>query len=162
MKKLLFLLLLPIFVHAQEGVTNFQRANSFAPQCVNVDSVFVTAKVRELGNRDIRFGIKQIAEDFLSEKYCLSPAGESVWVEVYYFGIPKTTIRVVGVERTNQVTQVGVRLYYRKSKYEGIGESDTEIRAVMIEIKEGQMPFEKMTVSNAIKKAIEEAVKQMP
>ena len=149
MKKLLFLLLLiPIFTQAQT--------------CVKVDSVFVTAKVRELGNRDIRFGIKQIAEDFLSEKYCLSPAGESIWVEVYYFGIPKTTLRIVGVEKTNQVTQVGVKLHFKKTKYEGLGESDTEIRAVMIEIKEGQMPFEKMTVSNALKKAIEEAINKMP
>ena len=133
-----------------------------AQTCVKVDSVFVTAKVRELGNRDIRFGIKQIAEDFLSEKYCLSPAGESIWVEVYYFGIPKTTLRIVGVEKTNQVTQVGVKLHFKKTKYEGLGESDTEIRAVMIEIKEGQMPFEKMTVSNALKKAIEEAINKMP
>lgn len=149
MKNLLFIfLLLPIFAQAQE--------------CVKVDSVFVTAKVRELGNRDIRFGIKQITEDYLSEKYCLSPSGESIWVEVYYFGIPKTTIRVIGVEKTNQITQVGVRLHYKKQKYEGIGESDTEIRAVMIEIKEGQMPFEKMTVSNALKKAIAEAITKLP
>jgi hypothetical protein len=143
MKKLLFLLFfLPIFTQAQT--------------CVKVDSVFVTAKVRELGNRDIRFGIRQIAED------CLSPSGESIWVEVYYFGIPKTTLRIVGVEKTNQITQVGVKLHFKQTKYEGIGESDTEIRAVMIEIKEGQMPFEKMTVSNALKKAIAEAITQMP
>ena len=150
MKNLLFFLLLiiPIFTQAQT--------------CVKVDSVFVTAKVRELGNRDIRFGIKQIAEAYLSEKYCLSPKGESVWVEVFYFGIPKTTIRIVGVEKTEQVTQVGVKLHFRNIKYEGIGESETEVRAVMIEIKEGQMPFEKMTVSNALKKAIYEAVTKMP
>jgi len=149
MKKILFLLLsFPLFIQAQD--------------CVKVDSVFVTAKVRELGNRDIRFGIKQIAEDYLSEKYCLSPTGQSVWVEVYYFGIPKTTLRIVGVEKTNQITQVGVRLHYNKQKFEGLGESDTEIRAVMIEIKEGQMPFEKMTVSNALKKAIADAITKMP
>lgn len=149
MKTLLSLFLLfPFFIQAQD--------------CVKVDYVFVTAKVRELGSRDIRFGIKQIAEDYLSEKYCLSPSGESVWVEVFYFGIPKTTLRVVGVEKTNQITQVGVKLHYRKQKYEGLGESDTEIRAVMIEIKEGQMPFEKMTVSNSLKKAIADAINKMP
>lgn len=150
MKKLLFLLLLiPTLGFAQET-------------CVKVDSIFVTAKVRELGNRDIKFGIKQITEDYLSEKYCLSPNGESVWVEVYYFGIPKTTLRIVGVEKTNQITQVGVRIYFRKEKFEGLGESDTEIKAVMIELKEGQMPFEKMTVSNALKKAIADAITKMP
>jgi hypothetical protein len=145
---LLLLLLIPIM--------------SFSQQCVKIDTIFVTAKVRELGNRNIKFGIKQMAEEELSSKYCLSDKGEGISLEVFYFGIPRTTMRIVGVERTNQVTQVGVRLKYNGIVYEGIGESDTEIRAVMIEIKEGQMPFEKMTVSSSLKKAIHEAVTKMP
>jgi hypothetical protein len=47
-------------------------------------------------------------------------------------------------------------------KYEGIGESETEIQAVLIEVKEGAIPFDKMTVRNALKKAIHEAVTTMP
>jgi hypothetical protein len=151
MKKLLLLLLLmPIMAFSQTEV------------CVKVDSVYSTAKLRELGNRDIRFGIKQIAEDMLSNKYCLSDKGEDLDIEVFYFGIPKTTIRIVGVEKTNQVTQVGVRIYYRGQKFEGYGESETEVRAVMIELVDGKVPFSKMTVSNALKKAIEECILKMP
>jgi hypothetical protein len=56
-----------------------------AQQCVYVDSVYNTAKLRELGNRDIRFGIKQIVEEELSEKFCLSESGDDIDVEVYYF-----------------------------------------------------------------------------
>jgi hypothetical protein len=129
-----------------------------AQQCVYVDSVYNTAKLRELGNRDIRFGIKQIVEEELSEKFCLSESGDDIDFEVYYFGLPKTTIRIVGVEKTNTITQVGVKLYYKGNCYQGIGESDTEIRAIMIEVQEGAIPFEKMTVSSALKKAIHEAV----
>ena len=129
----------------------------FSQECVKVDTVFVTAKLRELGSRDIRFGIKQIVEEELSQKFCLSDDGEPIKVEVFYFGLPKTTVRVVGVEKTNTITQVGVRLHYKGVKYEGIGESDTEIRAIMIEVQEGSIPFEKMTVSSSLKKAIHEA-----
>ena len=129
-----------------------------AQQCVYVDSVYNTAKLRELGNRDIRFGIKQIVEEELSEKFCLSDDGKDMDVEVFYFGHPKTTIRVVGVEKTESVTQVGVRIHYDGKCYEGIGESSTEVRAMMIEVREGMMPFEKMTVSSALKKAIHEAI----
>jgi hypothetical protein len=150
MKK--FLLLLSIL---------FVSLTTFSQDCVFVDSVFVTAKLKELASRDIRFGIRQIVEDELSQKFCLSEQGDPIKVEVFYFGLPKTTIRVVGVEKTNQITQVGVRFYYKDKKYEGIGESDTEIRAVMIEIKEGQMPFEKMTISSALKKAIHDAYLKM-
>ena len=38
---------------------------AMAQQCVYVDSVYSTAKLRELGNRDIKFGIRQIVEDEL-------------------------------------------------------------------------------------------------
>jgi hypothetical protein len=135
---------------------------AFTQTDVKVDTVYSTAKLRELGNRDIRFGIKQIAEDILSEKYNLSDEGEPIKIEVFYFGIPKHTLRIAGIEKSNVITQVGVRLYYKGAKYEGIGESETEITAVMIEVKEGAIPFEKMTVSNALKKAIYEAVTLMP
>lgn len=148
MKTLLLLLLLPFI--------------GFTQTDVKIDTVYSTAKLRELGNRDIRFGIKQIAEDILSEKYNLSDEGEPIKIEVYYFGIPKHTLRIAGIEKSNVITQVGVRLYYKGNKYEGIGESETEITAVMIEVKEGTIPFEKMTVSNALKKAIYEAVTLMP
>ena len=132
--------------------------NVIAQDCVYVDSVYNTAKLKEMGNRDIRFGIKQIVEDEVSEKFCLSEDGKDIDVEVFYFGLPKTTIRVIGIEKTESKTQVGVRLYYDGKCYEGVGESETEIRAIMIEVKEGMLPFEKMTVSSALKKAIHEAV----
>ena len=53
-KVLLTSLLFPIFM--------------FAQNCVYVDSVYNTAKLRELGNRDIRFGVKQIVEDEVAQK----------------------------------------------------------------------------------------------
>jgi hypothetical protein len=149
MKKLLFLLfIIPM--------------TSFGQSCLTVDSVYSTAKFKDLGNRDIRFGVKQMTEDMLSEKYCISNNGEDVDVEIFFFGLPKTTIRIVGVEKTNQITQVGVRIYYADKKYEAYGESDTEIRTVMLEVVEGSIPFQKMTVSSALKKAIEQCVSQMP
>jgi len=138
-------------------------SSTFAQQkCVKVDSVWNTAKLRELGNRDIRFGIKQMAEDLLSSKYCLSDNGGSVKIEVFYFGIPKKSLRIAGVEKTDQITQVGVKLYYNDNIYQGIGESETEVRATMIELTDAGIPFSKMTVSSAIKKAIEECITKMP
>jgi hypothetical protein len=148
MKKLLFILfLLPIFAFGQD--------------CVKVDSIYSTAKLRELGSRDIRFGVKQIAEDLLSAKYCMSEAGKDIDIEIFYFGIPKKTLRIAGVEKSNQITQVGVRLYYNGLKYEGVGESETEVTAVIMELTDG-IPFSKMTVSNALKKAIEACILKMP
>jgi hypothetical protein len=135
---------------------------SFGQDCIRIEKVYSTAKLKELGSRDITFGIKQITEDLLSEKYCLNESGIPLDVEVFYFGIPKSTLRIAGVEKTNQVTQVGIRFYYNGETYEGYGESDTEVRAVMIELVDGKVPFSKMTLSNSIKKAIESCILKMP
>lgn len=152
MKKLLLFitLIIPIF--------GFSQTKS----CVKADSIYSTCKAKELGRRDIRFGIKQIVEDELSNKYCLSDSGEDVDVEIYYFGTPKTTLRVLGVEKTEIKTQVGIRIYYKGQKYEGIGESEVEVRAILIELVEGSLPFSQTTVSSAIKKGIIECVSKMP
>jgi hypothetical protein len=148
MKKLLIILLLiPIL--------------GFSQNCVKIDTVYSTAKVRELGNRDIKFGVKQIAEEILSEKHCLSPDGDKIGVEIYYFGVPKKSLRIVGIERTNQITQVGIRLYYKENTYEGVGECDTEVRATFIELVDGKVSFSKMSVSTAIKKALVEAISKI-
>jgi hypothetical protein len=135
---------------------------SFSQNCVTVDSVYSTCKAKEINRRDIRFGLKQIAEDELSNKYCLSDAGDEIDIEVYYFGTPKTTIRVLGIEKTDMKTQVGIRMTYKGQVYEGIGESEIEVRAVMIELVEGSIPFSQTVLSSAIKKAIIECVSKMP
>jgi len=153
MKKLLFLLLL---------LPSLSFGQVFGQSCVSVDTVYSTAKMRDLGNRDIRFGVKQIAEEQLSSKYCLSGNGDPIKIEIFYFGIPKTTLRIAGIEKTEQTTQVGVRMFFKGEKYEGYGESETELRAMMIEITEGGIPFEKMTLSNSLKKAIEQCVLLLP
>ena len=135
---------------------------TIAQTCVTVDSVYSTCKAKEINRRDIRFGLKQIAEDELSNKYCLSEEGSDVDLEVYYFGTPKTTIRVLGVEKTDMKTQVGIKMYYNGQTYQGIGESEVEVRAVMIELVEGSLPFNQTVLSSAIKRAIIECVSKMP
>jgi hypothetical protein len=146
---LTLLLIFPLFAFSQEV-------------CVKIDSVYSTSKAKDLNRRDIKFGVKQIVEDAISEKYCLSDKGESVKVDIYYFGTPKTTVRVIGVEQTKNKTQVGVKIYYNGETYQGIGESEVEVRAVMIELVEGSLPFDQTVVSSAIKKAIIECVSKMP
>jgi hypothetical protein len=151
MKKILFtlLLLFPIFGFSQQT-------------CVVVDSIYSTCKAKEMGRRDIRFGIKQIAEDELSNKYCLSDIGDDIDIEIYYFGTPKSTLRILGVERTDMKTQVGIKMTYKGLVYQGIGESEVEVRAIMIELVEGSLPFNQTVVSSAIKKGIIECISKMP
>jgi hypothetical protein len=147
MRFLLLLLAIPFFTYSQ---------------CVKIQEIKSSVEIKELGNKDVKFGVRQMAEDMLSNKFCLSDSGEQIFIDIFYFGLPKKTLRIAGVEKTDQITQVGIRLYYKGVKYDGRGESETEIRAMLLEVQEGSIPFEKMTVSSAIKKAIGEAISKLP
>ena len=130
--------------------------------CVRVDVVYSTAKFRELNNKNICFGVKQIAEDLLSEKYCLTNTGEAIKIEIYYFGMPRTEFRIAGYGSIDQSTQVGVRLYYKGEQYESTGESSVEVKAVVLELVEGALPFNQTNVAIAIKKALQSCIQKLP
>jgi hypothetical protein len=142
---LLFLLLFPFTSQAQQT-------------CVKVDTVYVTAKLKQLSTRDVRFGIKQTADELLSEKYCLSDAGEPIAIEISYIGMPSSSLRFGGVGTATQTTEIGIKLHFMGNVLEGKGASSTDVRTVMIELQDGKIPFSKMTISNAIKQALQEAV----
>jgi hypothetical protein len=55
MKKLIFILLFPIFMFSQE--------------CYTVKEITSSAQIEEMSQKRITFGIKQMAEELISDKY---------------------------------------------------------------------------------------------
>ena len=145
MRFLLLLLAIPLFSYSQ---------------CVKIQEIKSSVEIKELGNRDVRFGVKQMAEDMFSSKFCLSDSGEKIFIDIFYFGLPKKSLRIVGIEESVQTTEIGIQVKYKGKKYEEYGESESEIHAVMLELTDG-IPFSKMTVSNSIKKALEKIIKKI-
>ena len=149
MKVLIFaLLFLPLTLLAQD--------------CVYVNQVTVNKKFKELNSRNIKFGIKQIAEEILSEKHCLADSSNAVNVEVYSIGAPKTTIRIIGASSISQVTQVNLKVTYKGVIYEGLGEAQTDVRSMFIELENNEVPFNNTTISTALKRALQNAIQQIP
>jgi hypothetical protein len=134
----------------------------YSQTCINVDSVYVTAKMKQLATRDIRFGIKQTTQEILSEKHCLSDNGDKLEVEVSYVGMPSKSIKFGGVGKETQTTEVTVILHYKGQDVQGEGSSNTDVRTIMIELKDGKVPFSKTTISNSLKEAIQDAVTKLP
>jgi hypothetical protein len=145
MKFLLLLLAIPFFTYSQ---------------CVKIQEIKSSVEIKELGNKDVKFGVRQMAEDMLSNKFCLSDSGEQIFIDIFYFGLPKKSLRIVGIEESVQTTEIGIQVKYKGKKYEEYGESESEIHAVMIELTDG-IPFSKMTVSTSIKKALEKIIKKI-
>ena len=149
MKALLFILLfLPLTLAAQD--------------CVYVNQVTVNKKFKELNSRNIKFGIKQIAEEILSEKHCLADSSNAVNVEVYSIGAPKTTIRIIGASSISQVTQVNLKVTFKNVVYEGLGEAQTDVRSMFIELENNEVPFNNTTISTALKRALQNTIQQIP
>lgn len=129
-------------------------------QCVKIEEIKSSVEIKELGNRDVKFGVRQMAEDMFSSKFCLSDSGEKIFIDIFYFGLPKKSLRIMGIEESVQTTEIGIKVKYKGKKYEEYGDSQSEIHAVMLELTDG-IPFSKMTVSTSIKKALEKIIKKI-
>jgi hypothetical protein len=142
MKKILFLLLL-------------LPTMSFAQSCIKIDSVWCNKKVKQISTRNVLFGIKQVAEEILSEKYNLCDSNAtSVKIEVTRIGMPSSTFKIGGVGEATQITQVYIKFYFGDKIIDGLGESETRAGFVLIELTDGKVPFNNTTIGTAIKKAI--------
>jgi hypothetical protein len=142
MKKLLFLLV-------------FLPTISLAQNCIKIDSVWCNKKVKQISTRNVLFGIKQVAEEILSEKYNLCDSNAtSVKIEVTRIGMPSSSFKIGGVGEATQITQVYIKLYFGDKIIDGLGESETRAGFVLIELTDGKVPFNNTTIGTAIKKAI--------
>lgn len=149
MKKLLFLLV-------------FLPTISLAQNCIKIDSVWCNKKVKQISTRNVLFGIKQVAEEILSEKYNLCDSNAtSVKIEVTRIGMPSSTFKIGGVGEATQITQVYIKLYFGDKIIDGLGESETRAGFVLIELTDGKVPFNNTTIGTAIKKAISNASEKL-
>lgn len=126
-------------------------------QCVQIDSVYSTAEVKQLENRNVLFGIKAITEDLLQEKGYSLCAGETVTVNVTYIGVPENTFRIGGFAISNKITEVRVTVSIGGNMYSGSGRYKTQAKSMLLELDNG-VPFQQTTLSTALKMALSQAL----
>ena len=141
MKKLLFILLFPIFTYAQD--------------CYKVERVVSQAEVEELNQKRIIFGIKQMVEEVLSEKYDLCTEGKPVFVEVLSIEAPSTGISLGPWQKKKKETVVKIKVIIDSEEYYGEGLAKTSVESTFLDLNDENLPFEKTTFASAVKKAIE-------
>jgi len=142
MKKLItILLLLPIFTFAQD--------------CYKVERVTSKASVEELNQRRIIFGIKQMAEEVLSENYNLCVEGIPISIEVLSIEAPSVGVSIGPFTKKKKETIVKIAVLVDSKTLIGIGSAKTSIKATFIDLNDENLPFEKTTFSSAVKKALE-------
>jgi hypothetical protein len=127
-------------------------------QCIQIDSVYSTAEIKQLENRNILFGIKAITEDILQDRGYTLCAGKTATVNISYIGIPENTFRIGGFAISNKITEVHVIISIENHAYFGSGQYKSQAKTMLLELDNG-VPFQQTTLSTALKIAIQNALK---
>jgi len=146
MKNLFLLLFFPTMLFAQDT-------------CYTVEKVTTTVEMEEISQRRITFGIKQMMEDIISDKYDLCMDGKPVEVQVTSIEAPTTGIEIGPWTKVSKKTIVTLLVYMDGKIIEVEGKAKSTVEATFIDLQNDQLPFNKTAFASAVKKAIEKSIK---
>jgi len=146
MKNLFLLLFFPTMLFAQDT-------------CYTVEKVTTTVEMEEISQRRITFGIKQMMEDIISDKYDLCMDGKPVEVQVTSIEAPTTGIEIGPWTKVSKKTIVTLLVYMDGKIIEVEGKAKSTVEATFIDLQNDQLEFSKTAFASAVKKAIEKSIK---
>ena len=127
-----------------------------------------------IGIKDDRvtMGIRELLqEQFQESNYLLvedNNANFTVSAEVVYIGRPNEAFSIIGIfNRRKTKTQVRLNVLMKDNttgkviSSRGMGEIDTKISATGLQIEEDGVPFSRSELGGALRKAIDDATKQL-
>lgn len=144
MKKLIFILLFPILTFSQE--------------CFTVTQVISTAEIEEISQKRIVFGIKQITEEIISEKYEICEEGLPVIVDVLSIEAPSKGMSLGPFAKNKKQTIIKVKVIMRDKESYGEGLAEISTQSMFLDLNDDTLPFSKTTFASAMKKALESAL----
>ena len=120
----------------------------------------------------ITMGIRELLqEQFQESNYLLVEDGNAnftVSAEVVYIGRPNEAFSIIGIfNRRKTKTQVRLNVLMKDNttgkviSSRGMGEIDTKISATGLQIEEDGVPFSRSELGGALRKAIDDATKQL-
>ena len=152
-----------------------------APAILDIDLVRPTLTVSKfvgtsenVGIKDdrITMGIRELLqEQFQESNYLLvedDNANFTVSAEIVYIGRPNEAFSIIGIfNRRKTKTQVRLNVLLKENatgkvvSSRGMGEIDTKVSATGLQIEEDGVPFSNSELGGALRKAIDEASKQL-
>ena len=166
----------------QEKAREEAKINNLpVPAIVDADLIRPTLTVSKfvgtsgnIGIKDdrITMGIQQLLQEAFQESdYILtdeSDANFTVSAEIVYIGRPNEAFSIVGIfNRRKTKTQVRLNVLLKDNitgkviTSRGMGEIDTKISATGLQIEEDGVPFSNSELGGALRKAIDDATKQL-
>jgi len=134
---------------------------SFSDPCYKVTEVTASADAPDMKKERILFGIKQLTEEILSDKYSICNDGMPVTVNVFSIEAPTTGIAIGPFTAIKKETIIKVKITKDGKEYLGEGTAKTTVKSTLIELKNETLPFEKTTFASAVKKSLQDAISKM-
>ena len=151
------------------------------PAILDVDLVRPTLTVSKFVGTSDNIGIKDdrvtmgiqelLQEEFQESNYLLVEDGNSdftVSAEIVYIGRPNEAFSIVGIfNRRKTKTQLRLNVLIKDNttgkviSSRGMGEIDTKISATGLQIEEDGVPFSRSELGGALRKAIDDATKDL-
>jgi hypothetical protein len=144
MKKLIFILLFPIFMFSQE--------------CYTVKEITSSAQIEEMSQKRITFGIKQMAEELISDKYSICQDGNPVIIDVYSIEAPSKGMSLGPFAKNKKQTIIKIKVLLGDKELLGEGLAETSTQSMFLDLNDDNLPFNKTSFASAIKKALESAL----
>ena len=144
MKKLIFILLFPIFMFSQE--------------CYTVKEITSSAQIEEMSQKRITFGIKQMAEELISEKYQVCQDGKPVIIDVYSIEAPSKGLSLGPFAKKKKETIVKIKILLGDKELVGEGLAEISTQSMSLDLNDENLPSNKTSFASAIKKALESAL----
>jgi len=134
---------------------------SFAQNCYSVTKVENLTENPDLSSKKFVFGLKQLTEELMGEKFTICQEGLPVHVAVTSIEAPTVGINIGPFMIKKKNTIVKVIVQKDGVEYEGEGSAKLSVKASFAELRDENLPFEKSTFSSAVKKALEVSVSKM-
>ena len=132
---------------------------ALSQECYTIKAVTTTVEMEEISQKRITFGIKQMMEDIISDKYDLCMDGKPVEVQVTSIEAPTTGIEIGPWTKVSKKTIVTLLVYMDGKIIEVEGKAKSTVKATFIDLQDENLPFNKTAFASAVKKAIEKSIK---
>ena len=129
--------------------------------CYTVKSVENNTENPDLSSKKFVFGLKQLTEELMGEKYTICEDGLPIHVAITSIESPTVGINIGPFMIKKKNTIVKVIVLKDGIEYTGEGSAKLSVKASFAELRDENLPFEKSTFASAVKKALEVSISKM-
>ena len=142
-------------------ITLFFSMTMFSQECYSIKEVDNYAEIEGVDSNRFKLGVKQISEEIISDKYEICENGTPISVIIESIEAPTNSVSLGPFSKVRKKTIVKVKLLVNGIEYDGIGESNTDVKTTFIELQDENLPFEKSSFSNALKKSLIDVISKL-